>query len=70
LQVFFISEIVLEMKLGKLIAGYRKANEITLDTLASEIGIDRVALWRLENNKFSGFKQWPKILAWLFTPDK
>jgi hypothetical protein len=27
-------------------------------------------LWRLENNKFSGFKQWPKILAWLFTPDK
>jgi transcriptional regulator with XRE-family HTH domain len=54
------------MKLGQLLAAYRKANGLTLDELARETGVNRVALWRLEQGKFECFKQWPAILRWVF----
>jgi transcriptional regulator with XRE-family HTH domain len=58
------------MKLGEIISGYRQHKKQSLDALAGEIGIDPIALWRLEQNKFAGFKQWPAVLAWVFGAKK
>jgi transcriptional regulator with XRE-family HTH domain len=55
------------MMLGALIASYRKDHGLSLDELSDRIGIDRMALWRLENDKFKQFKQWPTILQWVFS---
>lgn len=54
------------MKLGELIASYRRDRDLTLDQLARETGVNRVALCRLEQGKFKSFKQWPAIIVWLF----
>jgi transcriptional regulator with XRE-family HTH domain len=54
------------MKVGEVIAGYRRDKKLTLDELARETGVNRVALWRLENGKFDAFKQWPALVVWLF----
>lgn len=54
------------MMLGKLIAAYRKANGLTLAELEAESGVNRMALWRLEQGRFKSCKQWPAILRWVF----
>ena len=56
-----------QMKLGELIASYRRDRKLTLDQLAQETGVNRLALWRLEQGKFEKFKQWPALIMWLFT---
>jgi transcriptional regulator with XRE-family HTH domain len=54
------------MKLGELIAAYRRDRKLTLDELARECGVKRMSLWRLEQGKLAQFKQWPQILRWVF----
>lgn len=54
------------MKLGELLASYRRDRNLSLDKLAKEIGMKPVALWRLEQGKFENFKQWPAVVVWLF----
>ena len=55
------------MKLAELLKGYRESRKLTIDELADEIGIDRMALYRLEKGSFKQFKQWPTILRWVFS---
>ncbi len=54
------------MKLGELLASYRRDHKLTLDQLSEETGVNRLALWRVEQGKFASFKQWPAILRWVF----
>ena len=52
--------------LGKLIAGYRKANGLTLKQLSEQSGVSLMALWRIEQGRHDTSKQWPAILRWVF----
>jgi len=54
------------MMLGKIIAGYRKSEGLTLKQLAEKSGVNYMALWRLEQGRFNSCKQWPAILRWVF----
>lgn len=54
------------VQIGEVIARYRRDKKLTLDQMAKETGVDRVALHRLEHGKFESFKQWPAIILWLF----
>ncbi len=54
------------MKIGQLLASYRRDHNLTLDQLAKETRVNRIALWRLERGKYESFKQWPAIVLWVF----
>jgi transcriptional regulator with XRE-family HTH domain len=54
------------MKLGKLVAAWRRENKLTVEELARQIGVDRLVLWRLEQGKYEHCKHWPAILHWVF----
>lgn len=54
------------MNLGKLMHAYRMQHNLTTRQFAKQIGIDHVALWRLENGRNETCKQWPAILRWVF----
>jgi ribosome-binding protein aMBF1 (putative translation factor) len=55
-----------EMRVGEVLAGYRRDRKVSVEQLAREIGLKPVALWRLEQGKFAYFKQWPAVVLWLF----
>lgn len=55
------------MLVGKVIAGYRKAENISVRELAARIGVEHSALWRFEQGKPIKTKLWVAIVKWLLT---
>jgi transcriptional regulator with XRE-family HTH domain len=55
------------MKLGQVIAAYRRDKNLSLHQLAKQIGIGYTTLWRLESGKCGQCKQWPAVIRWLFS---
>lgn len=52
------------MKLGELLTTYRIANDLTLEKLASKIGIEKTALFRFEKGRSVSNKKFTKIVTW------
>jgi transcriptional regulator with XRE-family HTH domain len=44
------------------IRAYRLAKDMTLDALATEIGVRRNTIWRWENGRIPDRKQWSAIV--------
>lgn len=54
------------MVLCDIIKTYRLAKGLTLDQLARECGVQRIALWRIEHGTAVNMKHWVALLRWLF----
>jgi transcriptional regulator with XRE-family HTH domain len=55
------------MKLGELIASYRRDRNLTIDEVAKESGISRLVLWRIERGQYENCKHVPSLIRWLFS---
>lgn len=55
------------MKLGQLIAAYRRENKITISQLSKEADIPGLVLWRIERGQYNNCKHVPAIIRWLFS---
>jgi len=55
------------MNIGKVLAGYRRDEKLSLREFSAQTGIDRTTLWRIEQGREHTCKQWPKLILWLFT---
>jgi DNA-binding XRE family transcriptional regulator len=58
------------MKLGSVLRKYRLMSEITVRTLAHEIGVSAPTLNRLENGRWIDGHTVGKILNWLFQQEQ
>lgn len=57
------------MRIGRVIAGYRKAERYGVREIAKEIGVSAATLNRIENGNPCNSDQLAKIMVWLFTKD-
>ena len=56
------------MRVGKVIADYRFANNLGVREVAAEIGTSSATLNRLENNENCDGETMVKVMLWLFAP--
>lgn len=60
-------DIVAHMKFGLLLKSYRKVNGLSLADLAKEVGIERTAIFRIENGRNVNIAKWRKFLNWVLS---
>jgi transcriptional regulator with XRE-family HTH domain len=56
------------VRLGALLHAWRQKNDLTLRSIADEIGVAASTLCRLENGKTIDAASFAKILLWLIRP--
>lgn len=57
------------MLIGQTLAAYRKERSLSIRQLAKIIGVVPSTLFRFENDRNLGDKNWAKILVWLLTEE-
>lgn len=53
------------MKLGKVIAGYRRDSKLSVRALAQLMGVEHTKLWRFEQGREVQTSVWVRIFLWL-----
>ena len=55
------------MKMGEIIKAYRQKYDISMDSLAKELRINKSAICRIENGKTLKLETFRKLFNWMLT---